>query len=77
MYEKQHQAEWKYIVEDSGSKVVLAANNKIAEVAKEFKTVNHVVTIDGPADASLTFSNLQKQVQKKTIEWKRLSQEFE
>lgn len=54
MYEVQTPKDWKYIIEDSGSKVLLVANQKIYEKCvgfiKELDSLERVIFFDGPSD---------------------------
>ena len=61
MYEQQNEKEWKYILNDSGSKVVLAATPQIAERVLEFKKdlsgLEHVICLQH-TDKTLTWAGL-------------------
>ncbi|MEZ4461856.1 MAG: long-chain fatty acid--CoA ligase [bacterium] len=54
MYEAQHTKEWEYIVNDSGAKVLLVANQEIYEKTKPFVgtvgALERVIYFDGPRD---------------------------
>ena len=62
MYEKQNPADWAFIVTDSAAKVLLVANQGIADKgADEFGKIDslqHIVTFDGEGDS--TFAALVK-----------------
>lgn len=51
MYEKQNAEDWRFILTDSGAKVVLVANEKIATVVRGFAgdigTLEKVIVLDG------------------------------
>jgi long-chain acyl-CoA synthetase len=55
MYEAQKEKDWRYIIEDSGAKVVFVATEKIYHIIKEFigkvGNVTAVVCFDAPAEA--------------------------
>ena len=59
MYEAQLPKEWKYILEDCGAKVLLAANteifNKTTGFVDEIATLEHVVNFEGSASDSMSF----------------------
>ena len=66
MYEHQSADEWKFILGDSGAKVVIVANEGIRDQVKGFRAdleqVEHVVVLDGEADSgSMTGSDLLAQ----------------
>jgi long-chain acyl-CoA synthetase len=54
MYEAQQDDEWKYIIEDSGAKVVLTADREIYDTVEpwidEIETLERVIDIEGPSD---------------------------
>ncbi len=54
MYEAQLAKDWKYIIEDSGTKLLIAANQEIYQKTTEFidqvETLERVVFFDGPQD---------------------------
>ena len=68
MYETQLTKDWEYICEDSGSKVLLAANPEIYEKVKEFpkklEKLEAVILLEGNADEqTLTYDTLLKKGQ--------------
>ncbi len=54
MYEAQHDQEWEYILADSGTKVLIIANQKIADRVQAFRSrlpeLKYVIAIEGTAD---------------------------
>lgn len=62
MYEAQLAKDWKYILEDSGTKVLLVANQKIYEETKPFlddvDTLERIIYFDGPRESEDYFDNL-------------------
>jgi long-chain acyl-CoA synthetase len=62
MYEAQLPKEWKYILEDCGAKVLLAANTLIYDQTtgfiEEIDALEHVVNFEGAASDSMTFEAL-------------------
>ncbi len=54
MYEKQLASDWEYIIRDSGARLVLVANDKIATVVRGFidqiDTLERVVVFDGEGE---------------------------
>ncbi|MCB9596673.1 MAG: long-chain fatty acid--CoA ligase [Sandaracinaceae bacterium] len=63
MYESQLPKEWKYILADSGAKVVFVATEEIrvevAKIAEELETLHHVVLLGESPDAKLTFDDVR------------------
>jgi long-chain acyl-CoA synthetase len=64
MYESQHTDEWQYILNDCGAKVVICANEKIRDailsVKGQLPELQHVIVIDGKADAgSISWADLR------------------
>ncbi|PKN58537.1 MAG: long-chain fatty acid--CoA ligase [Deltaproteobacteria bacterium HGW-Deltaproteobacteria-14] len=64
MYEAQLEKDWKYILNDSGTKVLLVANSEIFEKTKKFvdevESLEHVVNFEGKADDSTSYAALLK-----------------
>jgi long-chain acyl-CoA synthetase len=64
MYESQLAKDWKYILNDSGAKVVFVANDEIrTEVeafADEIDTLEHVVVFGDSREATLTYDGLRR-----------------
>jgi long-chain acyl-CoA synthetase len=64
MYEEQAFKEWKFIIENSKSKVLLAANSEIFEATKdlpnEIETLEHVIDLSGSESDPKTFRGLLK-----------------
>ncbi|MFO0751593.1 MAG: long-chain fatty acid--CoA ligase [Myxococcota bacterium] len=64
MYEAQLPKEWEYILRDSGTKVLLVANDKIEEKTKSFlghvPTLQHIVNLSRVSDDATTFAGLRK-----------------
>jgi long-chain acyl-CoA synthetase len=62
MYEAQLPKEWKYILEDCGAKVLLAANDLIygqtTGFVDEIDALEHVVNFDGAAGDTMSFEGL-------------------
>ncbi len=62
MYEAQLAKDWKYIIEDSGAKVVLVANQEIYEQVHPFidevDSLERVIYFDGPADSEDAYETL-------------------
>ncbi len=62
MYEVQLPKDWKYIIEDSGAKVVLVANMEIyrsvKELVDELEHLERVVYFDGPAESEDAYQTL-------------------
>ena len=54
MYEAQNPKDWHYIIEDSGAKIVLVANQEIYQevhpMVDEFETLERVIYLEGPSD---------------------------
>lgn len=63
MYESQLPEEWRYILDDCGAKVVFVATDEIREAIEVFRgeleALEHIVVLDGNADAELTYSDLR------------------
>lgn len=57
MYESQLEREWRYITEDCGARVVIAANDAVRDVVagfqEELPALEHIVVIEGTGDDSL------------------------
>ncbi len=55
MYEKQQRSDWEYIIRDSGAKVLLVANDTIAEATRSFPqeidSLEHIINFEGDAEA--------------------------
>ncbi|MBX3274570.1 MAG: long-chain fatty acid--CoA ligase [Sandaracinaceae bacterium] len=64
MYESQQAKEWKYILEDSGAKVLFVANEEILRQVKAFgsevSTLEHVVLLGESPEAELTFDAVRE-----------------
>ncbi|OIP44922.1 MAG: long-chain fatty acid--CoA ligase [Deltaproteobacteria bacterium CG2_30_63_29] len=64
MYEAQLAKDWKYIINDSGAKVLIVANDLIAEKCKDFveelETLEFIVNIAGPESDAHSFAGLIK-----------------
>jgi len=64
MYEAQLPKEWEYILKDSGSKVLLVANDKIEAKTRPFighvPTLQHVVNLTRESSDAETFAGLRK-----------------
>lgn len=64
MYEAQLAKEWKFIINDSGAKVLIVANDLIAEKTKDFveelETLEHIINIAGPESDAKSFDGLIK-----------------
>jgi len=62
MYEAQLEKDWKYILHDSGTKVLLVANDEIRSrtvgFIDEIETLEHVVSFGGEADDATSFKGL-------------------
>ncbi|MCA9514791.1 MAG: long-chain fatty acid--CoA ligase [Myxococcales bacterium] len=62
MYEAQLEKDWKYILNDSGTKVLFVANDKIYKQTKklidEVDSLEHVVNMEGTADDATSFKGL-------------------
>ena len=60
MYEAQLAKDWKYILRDSGAKVLLVSSEAIYDEVKDFpaeiETLEHVLCFDAPASASASFA---------------------
>ena len=59
MYEKQNPEDWRYIIEDSGAKVVLVSGKKIADkgaarLVEEIGTLEHLVDLSGDGPMGYT-----------------------
>ena len=57
MYEKQNPNDWRFIIEDSGSKVVLVSGQKIADkgaakLVDEIEALAHIIDLSGTGEAS-------------------------
>lgn len=63
MYESQLPKDWKYILEDSGAKVVLVANEdirqKVAELKDEVASLEHIILLGESPDAELTYDEVR------------------
>ncbi len=72
MYEAQLAKDWKYIIEDSGAKVVLVANQEIYDQVQSFideiETLERVVYFDGPADSEDSYETLIEHGKKEPAE---------
>ena len=64
MYEAQLEKDWKYMLNDSGTKVLLVANAKIYEKAKKFvdelEHLERVICFEGGAEDPNTYAALRK-----------------
>jgi len=64
MYEAQLEKDWKYMLNDSGTKVLLVANTKIYEKVKklvdEIGSLEHVVNFEGATDDPTSYAGLRK-----------------
>jgi len=62
MYEAQLEKDWKYILNDSGTKVLLVANDAIYEKTRKFVDqidgLEHVVNFNGKADDKTSYTGL-------------------
>jgi long-chain acyl-CoA synthetase len=62
MFEAQHDSELRYILSDSGAKVCLVANAsvaaRVASLREDLLDLQHVVTIDAPADDPSSWAGL-------------------
>jgi len=67
MYEAQLEKDWEYIINDSDSKVVVVANEKIYEKVKEYINkigkVQHVICLDAPEDKPYSYKYWLKKVE--------------
>jgi long-chain acyl-CoA synthetase len=65
MYEAQQEKEWKYILNDSGSRAVFCATeaiaSKVAAMKDEIPTLEQIVCFDAPEASPQSFGALQKQ----------------
>ena len=65
MYEAQRQEDWKYILQNSGSKVVVISKKKIydevMEMKNEISTLKHIICVDAPYDKEFSFSSVLRQ----------------
>lgn len=72
MYEAQQAKDWEYILNDSGAKVVLVANQLIYDQVKPFidklDNLERVVYFDGPADSEDAFQTLLEHGKKNPID---------
>ena len=64
MYEKQNPADWQYILNDSGAKILLAANTEIADTVRGFmdkvKTLATVVDLSAATSDENSYASLLK-----------------
>lgn len=64
MYEAQTEKDWKYIIEDSDSKVLVVATMRIYEILKEYigtvGKVESIIVLDAEADAPYSYKGLMK-----------------
>ncbi|MEE2827919.1 MAG: AMP-binding protein, partial [Myxococcota bacterium] len=62
MYQKQNKKDWAYIIEDSGAKVLLAANAEVASRAASFtdeiQSLEHIVDFEAAADLPTSYRAL-------------------
>ena len=63
MYEAQIEKDWRYILEDSGTRVLLVSTAEIYERTRgfvdELDALEHVVLLGGSADGALTYEELK------------------
>ena len=64
MYQNQNPKDWEYIVRDSGAKILLVANEKIAGKTRPFveqiDTLQHVIDIEGSESDGMSYAGLLK-----------------
>ena len=64
MYEAQLEKDWKYILNDSGTKILFVANDAIYEKTKKFvdevESLEHVVNFNGKGDDNTSYVGLRK-----------------
>ncbi len=72
MYEVQLPKDWKYIIEDSGAKVVLVANEEIYQTVKswvdELEDLERVIYVDGSPDSEDAYQTLLEHGAKNRVE---------
>ena len=70
MYEAQRASEWKYILENSDSKILITSKCKIYEDVKEFEneipTLRNVLCFDAPFESPQSFYSILKDAEKET-----------
>lgn len=71
MYESQRVQDWRYILDDSGAKVVFVANDDIREAIESFEgeleKLEHIVTLGDSDDAELTYGGLRAKGRKDPV----------
>ncbi len=64
MYEKQNTDDWRYIINDSGAKVLLVSGDPIADkagpLAEEIEALEHIVNLSGAPSEPLSYAALRK-----------------